>query len=84
MCEFEKNILQLLKQEKKRLEPIVTDKSLPYLKSLEHGIKKAEKNLEECECKRTLQLEYSVFEPPTSTNFHTMSKKALEYMKCSQ
>ncbi len=78
MCEFERNILQLLKQEKKRLEPIVTDKSLPYLKSLEHGIKKAEKNLEECECKRTLQLEYP------STNMHSLSKKALEYMKCSE
>ena len=55
MCEFESNILSLLREEKKRLSTIFTDKDASYMKSLDHGIKSAEKKLEECEYKKCVE-----------------------------
>ena len=55
MCEFEKNILQLLKEDKSRLMAVYVDKDAPYMKSLDHGIRHAEKKLEECEYKKCSQ-----------------------------
>jgi hypothetical protein len=55
MCEFEKNILLLLNDEKKHLDTLLLDKGLPYRKSLEHGIKSAEKKLKECEYKECVK-----------------------------
>ncbi len=77
MCEFEKNILQLLKEEKERLSPVVIDNKLPYIKSLEHGIRTAEKKLAECECKmgianRGLDQSYG------------FSRFPMDYLKCMQ
>lgn len=37
---------------------IFTDKDAPYMKSLDHGIKSAEKKLEECEYKKCIQEVY--------------------------
>ena len=58
MCEFESNILKLLQEEKTRMTSIFTDKDAPYMKSLDHGIKSAEKKLEECEYKKCMQEVY--------------------------
>ena len=55
MCDFESNILNLLKEEKRRLKLIFTDKDAPYMKSLEHGIQSAEKKLEECQYKKCVE-----------------------------
>lgn len=55
MCDFESNILRLLREEKTRLTQIFTDKDAPYMKSLEHGIKSAEKKLEECQYKKCIE-----------------------------
>jgi hypothetical protein len=74
MCEFEKNILQLLKEEKERLSAVVMDNKLPYIKSLEHGILTAEKKLAECECKANRSLDQS----------YGFSRFPMDYFKCMQ
>lgn len=59
MCEFEQNILKLLLEERDRLKPLVKKEvSLPYSKSLEHGIESAQKKLKECEYKKCLDQMY--------------------------
>jgi hypothetical protein len=55
MCEFESNILKLLLEEKTRVKTIFTDKDAPYMRSLDQGIKSAEKKLEECEYKECVK-----------------------------
>lgn len=59
MCDFEKNILTLLREEEKRLQKVFTDKDAPYMRSLQHGIKSAEKRVEECEYKKCVQNAYT-------------------------
>jgi hypothetical protein len=81
MCEFEQNILQLLKDEKKRLLVVFLDKDTNYLKSLDHGIKSAEKNLNDCLCKQSIRQNYEVI-PPSHLQY--LSNKAMEYLRCSQ
>ena len=81
MCEFEENILKLLQDEKKRLQVLFLEKDIPYLKSLDHGIKNAEKNLTECLCKRQIRSSYGLI-PPNQMEY--LSNKAMEYLKCSQ
>ncbi len=80
MCEFEKNILMLLQEEKKRLSTVVSDKDLPYMKSLDYGIQSAQKKLEECECKKQLH----TYEMVPATHLSYWSKMAFNYAKCSQ
>ena len=58
MCEYEKNILNLLLEEKKRLDKIFTIKEAPYMRSLENGIQKAQKKLEDCEFEKCVDIVY--------------------------
>lgn len=60
MCEFEQNILTLLKEEKSRLLNVFTDKEAPYMRSLEHGIQSAETKLKECEYKKCVERVYKM------------------------
>ena len=67
--------------EKKRLECVVQNKELPYMKSLNYGIENAKKKLKECECKAELQTSYELV-PAAQLNY--WSKLAFEYAKCSE
>jgi hypothetical protein len=58
MCEFEENILKLLKEEKTHLSKVFTEKEAPYMKSLEHGIQSAENKLKECKYKQCVENVY--------------------------
>ena len=55
MCEFESNILKLLKEEQTRLNALYADKNAPYMKSLAHGIQQAEEKLKQCEYKKCVE-----------------------------
>ena len=55
MCEFESNILKLLKEEQTRLNTLFADKNAPYMKSLAHGIQQAEEKLKQCEYKQCVE-----------------------------
>lgn len=57
MCEFEKNILKLLMEERTRLDKLYK-KDAPYMKSLEHGIKSAQEKLQQCEQKQCIAQVY--------------------------
>lgn len=80
MCDFEKNILQLLKEEKKNLSTVVANNDLPYMKSLEYGIQNAEKKLAECECKKKFYSNELV--PASQLNY--WSKMTFEFLKCKE
>lgn len=75
MCTFEKNILQLLQDEKKRLQVVFLNKDAAYMKSLEYGIKQAEKRLEDCEYKQCV-------EQIPQTNYFSSKKR--EYVDCKK
>lgn len=58
MCEFEENILKLLKEEQSRLKNVFTDKDAPYMKSLAVGILNAESKLAKCKQKTCIENVY--------------------------
>lgn len=75
MCTFEKNILQLLQDEKKRLQVVYLDKDAPYMKSLEYGIQQAQKKLDDCYYKQCI-------EQILQTNYFSSKKR--EYIDCKK
>lgn len=80
MCEFESNILKLLVEERARLKTIFTDRDAPYMKSLDYGIKTAEKKLEDCEYKKCTQNIYREQIEPLEY-WSTLRK---EYIRCKR
>ncbi len=78
MCDFEKNILTLLREEEKRLQKVFTDKDAPYMRSLQHGIKSAEGRVEECEYKQCMA------QLGSTNNLQFWSKYYIEHMRCKK
>lgn len=82
MCDFETNILRLLQEEKKRLTVVFVDKDASYMKSLDHGIKSAEKRLEECEYKQCVAALQRNYELVPSTNLSYWANFQMEKIRC--
>lgn len=85
MCQFEKNMLALLKQEQNHVEKVYKDKNASYLKSLEESIKRAQTNLEKCEedlCIASLYREHRNLIPHSDMRGWTQMK--WEIMQCKK
>ena len=82
MCEFESNILKLLLEEKNRLKSIFTDKEARYMKSLDYGIKSAEKKLEDCEYKKCRETVYRARDQSEPLEY--WSTRVKEYVDCKK
>ena len=54
MCDYEKNILKLLTEEKTRLDKLFVTRDASYMRSLDAGIKTAEQKLQQCEQKECI------------------------------
>lgn len=83
MCEFEDNILKLLKEEERRLKAVFTDKDAPYMKSLSVGISNAEMKLKECmqkQCIENIQKQYREIIP--AADLRRWSNMQMEVARC--
>ena len=76
MCEEERNTLEILLTENINQSQIFKDKTNPIVVSLENGIKKAEKKLQDCEYKQCMSQFYD-----SKLNTFSLRKLNLELAK---
>ena len=82
MCEEERNTLHLLLIENMNQSYIFKDKNNPILQSLDHGVKKAEKRLQDCEYKQCMSQFYDGTQSPKKFDLQLIKEKYDLFKKC--